>query len=901
MKKTKKIMAGLLCASLIMSLQQPGPSFAKQKTPKLSKSKVTVTKGKSKKIKIKNAGKVTNLKIKLSKKAKKKVSIKKSGKKTIKITGKKVGKVTAKINFKVNNKKYNKKLKITIKSANNSNSNSQAAANSSATTSSNTATASAAANTSTGVDAKATSSADAAKATASADTTKASADTATASADTATASADTATASAAATISPVETVIPSPDATISSETEIPSPTAKDLPASYKVEANIMSDMGGITTSYSESQSKMVLTEINTGDWTKVSGVNFDPSASGIEISICSETDKGSIEVYLDAKPGESGSKLITTVSLPNTGGNDKYETVSAALSEKVTGKHDLYFVFRGDGYQVADWIFRETISPVAKTGKASSKNLKDEATDNVSSTNEPAGEEGTTETLDLSNFDVQQEKNGKPVYDETSGTLSAVDVELFILDLPKTLNTNETAEFTIKGVNNGTNGFRFWLSDPSYGNNSENLKSTDYEDFGAGEFTITGTLTSNTASDKLLIKGISYGTFMDDITFSSVTMTYKGGSEIIEPKQPYQPDVYQAYDAKEITLTKSIREMLRNKSDNRVESLLVGQRFIADPTTMEYDGRLYVYGTTDEIEFDGKANVVDNNYNNHSLSCVSTDDMVNWKDEGEIDVHVLTDYATHSWAPSIVKKNIDGKDKFFIYYTTGGDGIAVLTADHPAGPWKDPIGKRLIDRSVPGCSSDEVPWLFDPGVLVDDDGTGYIYFGGGTSVKTAGRVCKLSDDMISLAEEPRKLDPSYYFEDNEINKIGDTYYYSYCTNWSSDSGDENYPWVGQAVIAYYTADNPYMENATFQGMVFPNKGQSLYDQTYNNHHHMFTYKGETYIAYHSTYLEGALYNTKKGYRSLHIDKLTVNENDKALSADWTYEGTHLTPEIIGVN
>lgn len=496
--------------------------------------------------------------------------------------------------------------------------------------------------------------------------------------------------------------------------------------------------------------------------------------------------------------------------------------------------------------------------------------------------------ESTTYELDLSKFDVQQEKNGKPTYDEATKTIKAVNVEQFIVTLPRNVNTGETVLVTINGKNNGTAGLRFWLSDKGFNNLSENIKSSDCEGFGSGEFTISTDLTSNGAANQLLIKGPSYGVYLDDIEVSSITVKYGAASTAREPKNPYAPENEQAYDTTDLKLTTSFRE--RNSvSKEAVNSLLVTQRFIADPTTIEYNGRLYVYGTTDEIEFDKDANAIENAYNTHTLSCVSTDDLVNWKDEGKIDVTKLTTYAQKSWAPSIVSKEIDGKTKFFIYYTTGGDGIGVLEADHPAGPWRDPLGKRIIDRSLPTCSSEEVPWLFDPGVFVDDDGSAYIYFGGGSAGTSSGRVCKLNDDMISLdVSTMHPLDPYYYFEDNEINKFGDTYYYSYCTNWSTDLANGKDQYTGQACIAYYTADNPYMENATYHGTVFANPGNA-YGNVYNNHHHMFTFKGEYYISYHTTYLESALYGTKMGYRSVHIDKLNVAE-DGTLSATTTYAG-----------
>lgn len=491
--------------------------------------------------------------------------------------------------------------------------------------------------------------------------------------------------------------------------------------------------------------------------------------------------------------------------------------------------------------------------------------------------------EGELVELDLSKFDVQVQENGKPEYDETTKTLKAVNVEQFIVTLPRRVNKGETILVTINGKNNGTVGLRFWLSDKNYGEQSAQYHSKDYETFGSGDFTISEDLTSTGAATELLIKGPSWGTYLDDIEFSSITVKYGAESSAREPDNPFAPEAEQVFDTADLTLTTSFRD--RNSvSKESVNSLLVAQRFIADPTTIEYNGRLYVYGTTDEIEFDKYGNVIENVYNTHTLSCLSTDDMVNWKDEGKIDVTKLTTYAQKSWAPSIVSKEINGKTKFFIYYTTGGDGIGVLEADHPTGPWKDPLGKRIIDRSLPTCSEAEVPWLFDPGVFVDDDGKAYIYFGGGSAGTSSGRVCKLNDDMISLDVDTMKpLDPKFYFEDNEINKIGDTYYYSYCTNWSGR--DDN---TTTNSIAYYTADNPYMENWEYHGTVFPNPGNA-YGKVYNNHHHMFTFKDKYYISYHTTYLEWAQYGTKQGYRSLHIDKLNV-ASDGTLSAETSYAG-----------
>ena len=50
----------------------------------------------------------------------------------------------------------------------------------------------------------------------------------------------------------------------------------------------------------------------------------------------------SMEVHLDSKDGP----LVTSFKIPMTGGDDRWALVSQEI-EKVTGVHDLYFVFKG--------------------------------------------------------------------------------------------------------------------------------------------------------------------------------------------------------------------------------------------------------------------------------------------------------------------------------------------------------------------------------------------------------------------------------------------------------------------------------------------------------------------------------------------------------------------------
>lgn len=327
---------------------------------------------------------------------------------------------------------------------------------------------------------------------------------------------------------------------------------------------------------------------------------------------------------------------------------------------------------------------------------------------------------------------------------------------------------------------------------------------------------------------------------------------------------------------------------------------LVTTDFGADPYAIVYDGRVYVYMTSDDYEYDADGNVKDNSFGYiKTLRIISSDDMVNWTDHGEIKVagnDGAAKWANHSWAPAIAYKQIDGKDKFFLYFANDASGIGVLEADTPLGPWKDPIGRPLLTGNTPGCEG--VVWCFDPAVLVDDDGSAYIYFGGGVpngqqnNPKTA-RVAKLGEDMISIEGEAKEIDAPCMFEDSGIFKYGGKYYYSYCSNFISPHKD-GYP--GYGTICYMVSDNP-MGPFTYAGEVFKNP-QIWFGVGGNNHHATFVYEGKSYFIYHAQTLSKAQEEAQglasgtltKGYRSTHIDPIELNSDGTIRPISGTYAG-----------
>ncbi|OCX52051.1 carbohydrate-binding protein [Mucilaginibacter sp. PPCGB 2223] len=87
--------------------------------------------------------------------------------------------------------------------------------------------------------------------------------------------------------------------------------------------------------------RIILTNINNGDFTKVQGVDFYRQATSVEVSVAS-MDGGRIEFHADKIDGP----LIANVEVTGKGEGDVWKTLTAPV-KKISGVHDLYIVFKG--------------------------------------------------------------------------------------------------------------------------------------------------------------------------------------------------------------------------------------------------------------------------------------------------------------------------------------------------------------------------------------------------------------------------------------------------------------------------------------------------------------------------------------------------------------------------
>ncbi|MBQ9898643.1 MAG: family 43 glycosylhydrolase, partial [Ruminococcus sp.] len=322
-----------------------------------------------------------------------------------------------------------------------------------------------------------------------------------------------------------------------------------------------------------------------------------------------------------------------------------------------------------------------------------------------------------------------------------------------------------------------------------------------------------------------------------------------------------------------------------NYKNTKFNNPISSEFFCADPTAVEYNGRLYLYGTNDHEQFLKAGPDKDNTYEQiKSLLVFSTDDMVNWVYHGEINVGEVAPWITNSWAPSICSRvEDDGLTHFYLYFSNNGLGTGVITSTDPVTGWTDPLGKPLITSSTPGLSN--CPNPFDPGVVIDDNGVGWLSFGagmasGGTDyMPGSARIVQLGEDMVSFASDFAVIPAPYNFEASELNYINGTYVYTYCSDWNDHSEKWEYdcPVPTGCSMVYMTTKTPLDPDSwEMRGECFKNPGVSGFDYS-NNHTHMHKFGGKWYMFYHTLSLKNGMGITGS-YRSMCVDEIEVDES-----------------------
>lgn len=219
-------------------------------------------------------------------------------------------------------------------------------------------------------------------------------------------------------------------------------------------------------------------------------------------------------------------------------------------------------------------------------------------------------------------------------------------------------------------------------------------------------------------------------------------------------------------------------------------------RYFADPALTVFDGRYYVYPTTDGIAGWGST----------SFRVLVSDDLSAWRDGGEVlalgrDV----DWATrNAWAPAAAQ----GPDGRFYFYFSADDNIGVAVSNTPTGPFVD-SGKPLIAAGrFPGRA-------IDPSIFTDADGSSYLVWGNSVAnfVRLKPGMMEI-DDSTHLAWEH----PSFR-EAAHVHRRGARYYLTWSEN---DTRDHDYRvrWaVGDSPVGPWDVRGVLLEQEPGRGVV----------------------------------------------------------------------------------
>jgi beta-xylosidase len=263
------------------------------------------------------------------------------------------------------------------------------------------------------------------------------------------------------------------------------------------------------------------------------------------------------------------------------------------------------------------------------------------------------------------------------------------------------------------------------------------------------------------------------------------------------------------------------------------------------------------------------------------LDAFSSNDMVTWKKHTHIiDTASIKWVKMAMWAPAIVKKG----NKYFLFFsgndiqsklrngvkddTLGGIGIAV--ADKPQGPFKDYLGKPLINKFYNNAQP------IDQYVFEDKDGQYYIIYGGWGRCNI-GRLNKDFTGLVPFSDTSvvKEITPKGYVEGPTIFIRKGKYYLMW-----SEGGWTN----GTYKVAYGVSDNvfgPFERKATIL-----EADENV--ATGAGHHSVINIPNtdEWYIVYHRRPIP----NLDRDHRVVCIDHLYFDEAGDIKNVKMTFEG-----------
>ena len=316
---------------------------------------------------------------------------------------------------------------------------------------------------------------------------------------------------------------------------------------------------------------------------------------------------------------------------------------------------------------------------------------------------------------------------------------------------------------------------------------------------------------------------------------------------------------------------------------------VIRDQFAADPTARVFNNKVYVYPSHDIPAPEGQRQ---DWFCMADYHVFSSENLTDWTDHGMILSQEQVPWgktdAYSMWAPDCVYKN----GKYYFYFPNApkdgrGFAVGVAIANQPEGPF------TCMQEPIMGISG------IDPCVLIDDDGSAYIYWSG-----MGIRGARLKENMLELDGElqevkipkrngmpempPMKMGgqvmeglPDGFKEGPFAFKRNGWYYLTFPWVRGNTSNGAN----PTETLAYAMSKSP-LGPWDFKGIIMAEHD----NHCWTNHHSILEYKGQWYIFYHRNDFSP---NMDKR-RSARIEKIAFN-------SDGTIQEVKQTMRGVGIN